>query len=129
MERIVLFDGECNFCDKSVKFIMKRDPLGLYKFASLQSGIGKDLCAKCSVPADTDSFVLLEDGICYYKSSAALRVCKNLKGGWKLLYFFIGVPRPIRDFMYEGIARNRYRWFGKKEQCELPSAEERKRFL
>ena len=129
MERIILFDGECNFCDKSVQFIMKRDPKGLFKFASLQSEIGKELLRKYNAPMDIDSFVLIEDNQCYMKSSAALRVCKNLKGAWKLLYCLFIVPKPLRDYVYRIIAKNRYKWFGKKESCKLPSSEERKRFL
>jgi predicted DCC family thiol-disulfide oxidoreductase YuxK len=129
MERIILFDGECNFCDQSVKFIIKRDPNGLFKFTSLQSDIGKDLLNKYNAPSDIDSFVLIEDNNCYFKSSAALRVCKNLNGAWKLPYFLLVVPKPLRDFFYGIIAKNRYKWFGTKESCMLPSPEERKRFL
>ncbi|WP_040209150.1 thiol-disulfide oxidoreductase DCC family protein [Neobacillus jeddahensis] len=129
MDRIILFDGECNFCDLSVQFIIKRDPNGLFKFASLQSDIGKELLHKYNAPDDLDSFVLLEDNHCYFKSSAALQVCKNLKGAWKLPYCLLVVPKPLRDFFYEIIAKNRYKWFGKKESCMLPTPEERKRFL
>lgn len=126
---VVLFDGECNFCDQSVQFIIKRDPRASIKFASLQSDIGKELLKKHNVVNDIDSFVLIEDKNCYFKSSAALRVCKNLKGGWKILYVLLVVPKPIRDFFYGIIAKNRYKWFGKKDSCMLPSPEERKRFL
>ncbi|MEN1969547.1 thiol-disulfide oxidoreductase DCC family protein [Lentibacillus sp. N15] len=129
MERIILFDGACNFCDKSVQFILKRDPNGRFKFASLQSDIGKDLLRKYDAPSDIDSMVLIEGNKCYFKSSAALRICKNLKGLWKLLYFLLAVPKPLRDVFYKIIAKNRYKWFGKKESCMLPSPEERKRFL
>lgn len=129
MDRIILFDGECNLCDKSVQFIIKRDPNGHFKFASLQSDIGKVLLNKYNAPSDLDSFVLIEDNHCYFKSSAALQVCKNLKGAWKLLYFLIVVPKPLRDIFYGMIAKNRYKWFGTKQSCRLPSPEERKRFL
>lgn len=129
MERIILFDGECNFCDQSVKFIIKRDPNGLYKFASLQSDIGKELLNKHNVQEDIDSFVLIEGGNCYIKSSSALRVCRNLKGAWKLAYFLLVIPRPFRDLFYGIVAKNRYKWFGKRDSCMLPSPEERKRFL
>lgn len=129
MERIILFDGECNFCDQSVQFIIKRDPNEHFKFASLQSDIGKKLMNKYNAPSDIDSFVLIECNNCYFKSSAALRVCKNLKGAWKLSYFLLVVPKPLRDFFYGIIAKNRYKWFGKTESCKLPSPEERKRFL
>ncbi|WP_188456280.1 thiol-disulfide oxidoreductase DCC family protein [Virgibacillus oceani] len=129
MSRIILFDGECNFCDKSVQFIIKRDPKGNFKFASLQSDVGNDLLKRFDTPRDLDSFILIENNQCYSKSSAALRVCKHLKGFWKFLYIFMIVPRPIRDFCYEIVARNRYKWFGSKESCMLPSPEERNRFL
>ena len=129
MDRIILFDGDCNFCDQSVQFIIKRDPQGLFKFASLQSEIGKKLLNKYNTPSDLDSFVLIEGNHCYFKSSAALRICKNLKGVWKLLYVLLVVPKPLRDFFYGIIAENRYKWFGIKESCMLPSPEERKRFL
>lgn len=129
MERIILFDGECNFCDQSVQFIIKRDPYGHFKFASLQSDMGKKLLNKYNAPSDIDSFVLIEGNNCYFQSSAALRVCKNLKGVWKLPYILIVVPKPLRDFFYGIVAKNRYKWFGRKETCMLPSPEERKRFL
>ncbi|MGX5609009.1 thiol-disulfide oxidoreductase DCC family protein [Bacillus cereus] len=128
-ERIVLFDGECNVCDRSVQFIIKRDPIGLFKFASLQSDIGKELLNKYNAPNDLSSLVLIENNNCYLKSSAALRVSRNLKGAWKLLYFLLVVPKPLRDYLYSVIAKNRYKWFGKKDSCMLPSPEIRKRFL
>lgn len=129
LQRIILFDGECNFCDQSVQFIIKRDPKGYFKFTSLQSEIGKESLNKYNAPKDIDSFVLIEDNSCYVKSSAALRVCKKLRGAWKLLYVFLVLPKNFRDFFYEIIAKNRYKWFGKKESCRIPSPEERKRFL
>lgn len=129
MEKIILFDGECNFCDKSVQFIIKRDPKAIFKFASLQSDIGKELLAKHKAPSDIDSFVLITKDICYFKSSAALRVCKDLKGGWKMLYPFLIVPSPIRNVFYDILAKNRYKWFGQKDSCMLPTPEQRERFL
>ncbi|WP_345240361.1 thiol-disulfide oxidoreductase DCC family protein [Pontibacillus salipaludis] len=129
MNGIVLFDGECNFCDQSVQFIIKRDPQGYFSFASLQSEVGQDLLKKYEIPADTDSFVLIEDGRAYTKSSAALRVCKHLKGAWKTFRLFAIVPKFVRDAAYEIFAKNRYKWFGKKDSCMLPSKDIRKRFL
>ena len=96
MEKVILFDGECNFCDQSVQFIIKRDPIGYFKFASLQSDIGKELLNKYNAPKDIDSFVLIEDNNCYFKSSAALRVCKNLKGGWKIPICLISCPKTYQ---------------------------------
>ncbi|MGE7602386.1 thiol-disulfide oxidoreductase DCC family protein [Peribacillus sp. NPDC097675] len=130
MNPIILFDGECNFCDSSVQFIIKLDPKGLFQFASLQSPTGQVLQKKYGVPEDIDSIILIEKGKAYYKSAAALRICRHLKGAWKLLSGFTIVPRPIRNAAYDIIARNRYKWFGKKEEsCMLPSASIRKRFL
>lgn len=128
MEKIILFDGECNFCDRSVQFIIKRDPKGIFKFASLQSEIGKEICKKYNVP-NIDSLVLIDNNNYYLKSSAALKICRQLKGLWKLLYIFFIIPKPIRDFAYETFAKNRYKWFGKKDSCMIPSPEDRKRFL
>ncbi|MGP4108852.1 thiol-disulfide oxidoreductase DCC family protein [Virgibacillus sp. L01] len=129
MERIILFDGDCNFCDQSVQFIIERDPKKNFKFASLQSDIGKELLNKYDAPDDLNSFVLIENKNCYFKSSAVLLVCKNLKGVWKIPFVLLVIPKPIRDFIYGIIAKNRYKWFGKKESCMLPSTEERERFL
>src|SRR5690625_5028816 len=129
MVQIVLFDGECNFCDKSVQFIIKRDPNGIYKFASLQSEIGQNLIKQHNIPANLDSFILVTDEKWYTESSAALHVCKNLTGLWKAFYPLLITPRPVRDFFYHIIANNRYKWFGKKDHCILPSPEIRKRFL
>lgn len=129
MDRIVLFDGECNFCDHSVQFIIKRDPKGHFMFASIQSDIGKKMLNQFNVPEDTNSFILIDKNKCYFKSSAALLICKNLKGLWKIPYILLIVPRPIRDFFYGIIANNRYKWFGKRDSCLLPSPEIRKRFL
>ena len=129
MERIILFDGVCNLCDQSVQFIMKRDPKGYFKFASLQNDSGKELLKKYHVSAEVDSMVLVDSNHCYIKSTAALMICKNLKGVWKFLYFLIVIPRPVRDLLYGITAKNRYRWFGTKVSCMLPSEEDRKRLL
>lgn len=129
MNNVILFDGECNFCDRSVQFIINRDPAGYFKFASLQSAAGQKILKEYSVPDNVNSFILIDNNRYYIKSTAALRVCKNLKGLWKLFYLLLIIPRPIRDFFYEIIARNRYKWFGEKNSCMLPSPDLRKRFL
>lgn len=129
MERIVLFDGVCNLCNQSVQFIIKRDPNACFTFASLQSDFGKELLKKHGIEEDTDSFVLIENDKSYIKSSAALRVCCKLKGAWKFFVLFFIVPRPVRDFLYDIVAKNRYRWFGKHESCMLPTPETKKRFI
>ncbi|WP_042475052.1 thiol-disulfide oxidoreductase DCC family protein [Bacillus ndiopicus] len=125
---IVLFDGECHFCDASVQFIIKRDPKGYFQFASLQSEIGQELLARYHVPP-TDSIVLIEKERYFLQSTAALKIARRLQGGWRYAYVFIAVPAIIRNVAYKIVAKNRYRWFGKKEVCELPSKEIRQRFL
>ncbi|MFN2744061.1 MULTISPECIES: thiol-disulfide oxidoreductase DCC family protein [Bacillus] len=129
-DRIVLFDGICNFCDGAVQFIIKHDPKGLFSFASLQSDIGGELLKNHQLPTDHfDSFILIDNGRIYQKSAAALRVLKNLSGPWKAAAVFLIVPRPLRDAVYSLIAKNRYKWFGQKNECTIPGPEIRKRFL
>jgi len=128
MERIVLFDGVCNFCNSSVQFIINRDPLGKFQFASQQSDIGEKLMAQHHSP-DTDSIVYIEDGKVYTKSTAALRIAKQLSGAWPACFSFILIPSPIRNTVYDLIAKNRYRWFGKRDSCMIPPPSIRKRFL
>ncbi|MFU0789511.1 thiol-disulfide oxidoreductase DCC family protein [Virgibacillus proomii] len=129
MDKIILFDGICNFCDRSVQFILKRDKQEQFLFASLQGGVGQKLFKKYRIPSNMNSLVLLDGEKYYVKSTAALRICKELAGVWKLLYGLIIIPRPIRDFVYQFIANHRYQWFGQKKSCSLPSAKTRKRFL
>ncbi len=129
MGALILFDGVCNLCNRSVQFIIKRDPEGYFRFCSLQSERGRQLLSEYGVSSETDSIVLIEKGKSYIKSGAALRICKHLSGGWKLLAFFLIIPAFIRDFIYDFVARNRYRWFGKREECMIPSAEIKSRFL
>ncbi|CDQ38156.1 MULTISPECIES: thiol-disulfide oxidoreductase DCC family protein [Virgibacillus] len=129
MSKIILFDGVCNFCDQSVQFILKRDKQEQFNFASIQGDAGQELLKINHVPTDINSFILIDGHHTYFKSTAALKICKELKGAWKLLYGFIIVPRPIRDFLYGIIANHRYKWFGHKQSCTLPSPETRKRFL
>ncbi|MGO4889209.1 thiol-disulfide oxidoreductase DCC family protein [Anaerobacillus sp. MEB173] len=126
---IVLFDGICNFCNHSVQFIIHRDPHGYFQFASLQSEIGKKLIKDYNIPDDLNSLIVIEDNKYYVKSSAALRISKNLRGPWKIFYLFLIIPKPFRDMVYSFVANNRYQWFGKSESCQIPSSEIRKRFL
>lgn len=129
MTAIILFDGVCNLCNNSVQFIIKRDTKYMFSFASLQSDAGQRLLQQHDIPKNTDSFILIENGKVYDRSTAALRICKHLKGFWKLCYLFIVIPKPIRDCMYQFIAKNRYKWFGTKTACMLPTPDLRKRFL
>lgn len=129
MAAVVLFDGLCAFCDKSVQFIIKRDPAKYFSFAALESDVGEKLIAKYDIRYETDSFLLIDKGVCYEKSSAALHTTKHLKGFWKLCFIFIIVPKPLRDFLYDQFAKRRYKWFGNKKSCKLPTSEEKDRFL
>ena len=130
MKRIILFDGDCNFCDASVQFIIKRDPSAHFHFTSLQSEKGVELRKQYAISDEIDSLVLIENGRVYTKSSAALNIAKKLDGLWHLLFLFILVPPIIRNGVYDYFAANRYKWFGKKEDaCMLPSPDERKRFI
>lgn len=129
VNNIVLFDGECNFCDNSVQFIIKRDRKAEFKFASIQSDVGEEILRKFNVPANINSLILVEGSKCYFKSSAVLLICKNLKGVWKLFYCLLIIPKSVRDYFYDIIAKNRYKWLGKKDSCMVPSPEMKNRFL
>ncbi|MEH7072717.1 thiol-disulfide oxidoreductase DCC family protein [Neobacillus drentensis] len=129
MNRIVLFDGVCNLCNSSVQFIIKRDSSGYFKFASLQSETGQELLKKHGLSHELKSFILIENDQVYVKSSAALRVCSRLDGAWRIFTISRFLPLIFRDFLYDIIAKNRYKWFGKKESCMLPLPEWKSRFL
>lgn len=127
---IILFDGVCNLCNSSVNFIIDHDKKNDFRFASLQSVAGQDLLKKFDLNTkDFDSIILVEDGKHYERSSAVLKIVKKFPGLWKLLYLFIIVPKPLRDFVYDIIADNRYKWFGKKESCRVPTPELKEKFL
>ncbi|SHM41034.1 thiol-disulfide oxidoreductase DCC family protein [Gracilibacillus kekensis] len=129
MKRIILFDGVCNFCSSSVQFIIKRDPHQKFQFASLQSEVGQKLISKYNVPNDIDSIVLIKDNRYYTKSTAALNIAKSLHRLYPVFSIFLLIPKILRDKVYQIIAKNRYRWFGKKDSCMLPSPEDRERFI
>jgi predicted DCC family thiol-disulfide oxidoreductase YuxK len=127
---IVLFDGYCNLCSGSVNFIIKRNKKDYFRFASLQSEIGQEYnINRIKKNESYNSVILIENNQIYDKSTAALRITKNLKGFWFLFYIFIVVPRPIRDFIYMLISKNRYKWFGKKTECFLPDENYKHYFL
>lgn len=127
---VVLFDGVCTFCNFWVQFAIKRDRKKKLKFSPLQGKTAATLLpAYGLVPGSLNSVVLVDKDRAWTQSSAALRICKYLDGGWKLFYGLIIIPKFIRDFFYNIIARNRYRWFGKKETCMVPGAGVRERFL
>ncbi len=130
MSAIVLFDGICNFCNSSINFVIEHDSKGYFKFAPLQSAAGEELIAEHGIDtAETDSVILVEDGKAYTHSAAALRIARRLDGIWSLGYVFIIVPRPIRDALYKLFAKHRYRLFGKRDACMMPTPDVRARFL
>lgn len=127
---IVLFDGVCNLCNRSVQFIVRHDRKKKFKFASLQGKTGQALLQQHGIDQnEPNSFVLLENNKVYTRSTAVLRLLKILGGGWSLLYIFIIIPAFIRDAVYNWLARNRYKWFGKRDSCMLPGPDIKERFL
>jgi predicted DCC family thiol-disulfide oxidoreductase YuxK len=127
---VVLFDGACNLCNRSVQFIMDRDRKKRFHFASMQCPLGKRLMEAHGMnPDDMRSLVLVSGGRIYTKSDAALRIAQELSGVWPMVGLMRLIPRPIRDWSYNRVAGNRYRWFGRSNSCRAPSDEERDRFL
>jgi len=128
-KNIILFDGDCNFCNYWVNFVLKRDKQQVFKFASLNAEIGNKLTLQHQIPATIDSIVLIKNDDVFIKSRAVIEIARNLSGWWFLLVFFRIVPTFVRDAVYDVVAKNRYRWFG-KSVCELPQKLENKtRFL
>lgn len=127
---IIVFDGLCNLCTASVQFILRHERMPHFKFTPMQSKAGGALLAANGLaPDDVDTFVLIEDGRPYLRSDAAIRVARHLSAPWSLATALAIIPRPIRDWAYRIIARNRYQWFGRREACMVPSPEVRARFL
>jgi predicted DCC family thiol-disulfide oxidoreductase YuxK len=127
---IILFDGVCNLCNGAINFIIARDPKDRYRFAALESDIGQELLKRHEIDSETiDSIVLIRDNEAFTKAGAALRIAGGMSGAWPALGVFRIIPRFIADAVYDLIARNRYRWFGKKESCMIPTPELKRKFL
>lgn len=127
---VLLVDGQCLLCNRITHFVAKRDKVRAFRFAMLQSPIGQQLLVEGDFPLDDiDTFVLVQGGRYYTKSDAALRVFRKLDGWWRILYLFIVVPLPFRNWVYDSIARNRYRIFGRADVCLLPTSELMERFM
>jgi predicted DCC family thiol-disulfide oxidoreductase YuxK len=127
---LLLFDGDCNLCHGAVQFVLRRDPRGRFRFASLQSAAGREALAKAGALGTVpDSIVLVHRGRTRTKSGAAMAIARRLRFPWPLLTVFWLVPWPLRDLVYDWIARNRYRWFGKRDECWVPTPALRARFL
>lgn len=126
---IILFDGVCNLCNGFVHFIIRRDKNNYFKFASLQSETAKEILIRFGVQEKLKTIVFIENKKVYKRSTAALHICRRLQGAWPLLYGFIIVPPFLRDAVYNLVAKYRYQWFGKKDQCMLPTPALQSKFL
>jgi predicted DCC family thiol-disulfide oxidoreductase YuxK len=127
---VVLFDGVCNFCDGTVDFLMDRDPDRRLRFAALQSEIGGRLLRQFEIAGEPlETLILIEDGLAYTRSTAVLRSARYLRSPWRFASWLLAVPEGVRDAIYSWIARNRYRWFGTRRSCRMPTPEDRERFL
>jgi predicted DCC family thiol-disulfide oxidoreductase YuxK len=126
---VVLFDGVCNFCNQMVNFAIRNDRKAKLKFAPLQSIDGQRLREQFNIPARVDTVIFIDNNKVYTYASAAIRICKYLDWPVKILYALIIIPAFISQPVYKWIARNRYKWFGKKETCMIPTPEVRERFL
>ena len=128
--KVILFDGICNLCNSAVNFVIKRDKKDRIKFTTLQSDTGKSLLSEYHLPVDDmRSFVFIENGKAYIRSTASLRLCRYLSGLWPLCYGAIIIPRFLRDGIYNLIANRRYKWFGTRKECMVPTPELRAKFL
>lgn len=130
-KKIILFDGICNFCNTTVIKIIALDKKNVFVFASLQSAVGSEIINRTGIDSEKiDSIILYEPNLSYdIKSSAVLKIMNNFNGLWKLSQLFWIVPKPLRDLVYDFIAKNRYNWFGKKTSCMLPTLELKEKFL
>ena len=130
-KKIILFDGVCNLCNSAVQFVIQHDKKDVFRFVALQSELGKEILAYIGIDTkNIDSIVLYEPGVAYYyKSSAAIKIAGNLGGFWHFGTVFRIIPTGIRNQLYDYIAKNRYKWYGKKESCMIPTPELRIKFL
>ena len=130
MASLVLFDGVCSLCDRFVQFVIARDPGGRFQFGTLQSAPGQRALALLGTqPPLPDSMVLVENGRRYTRSTAALRIARQLRFPWPAASVLLLVPRPLRDWVYDLVARHRYQWFGRRERCMIPTPDIQSRFI
>ena len=129
-KKIILFDGVCNLCNHWVNFVIKRDKKDQFRFAALQEETGKKILIENGIdPNKFDSIILIENGKAYMKSTAALRIARRLGSAYPLTYIFILIPPFMRNWIYDVVGRNRYKWYGKKDSCMIPTPDLRKKFL
>ncbi len=130
---VILFDGVCNLCNAAIHFIIDRDPASVFRFAPLQSPLGRELTERCGLGGaqaeGEETIILVEGGRCSARSTAALRIARRLSGAWPLLGGLLAVPAPLRDAAYRLVARHRYRLFGRRDACRLPTPDLQRRFL
>ena len=127
---LILFDGVCNLCSASVNFVIDRDPSARFRFAPLQSPLGREMLRRHALPpAYLNSIVLIDRGRALTSSTASLHVARRLRRPWPLLFLLTMIPAGIRDAAYEFVAANRYRWFGRTDACRMPTPERRARFV
>lgn len=128
--RVIVFDGVCNLCNGFVNFVMDRDPKGLFKFGTLQSEPAQIILKELHLARDDfETFLLLEHGKVYTKSTAAIKILRTLGGLWQLMSVFMIIPQAIRDMVYSFVARNRYRWMGRADACRVPTSKDLERFV
>lgn len=130
-KKIILFDGVCNLCDASIQFIIKHDKKDIFRFVAIQSELGQRIIKHIGInTTETDSIILYLPGVAYYyKAEAALKIAKDLNGIYSFLSLFNVFPNSISNMVYDYIAKNRYKWYGKKEQCMIPTPELKSKFL
>ncbi|KRD10443.1 thiol-disulfide oxidoreductase [Flavobacterium sp. Root901] len=130
-KKIILFDGVCNLCNGAVQFIVKHDKKDIFRFAALQSDLGKEICNYIGVDqTKIDSIIFYNPGVAYYyKSTAVIEIAEELGGFYSLLLIFKIFPEKLRNYLYDYISKNRYKWYGKKESCMIPTPEIKAKFL
>lgn len=130
-KKIILFDGVCNLCSNAVQFIIKHDKKDTFRFVALQSDLGKEICTYIGVDqTKIDSIIMYNPGVAYYyKSDAVIEIAEDLGGLYSLMAIFKILPEKLRNYIYDYIAANRYKWYGKKESCMIPTPELKAKFL
>lgn len=130
-KKIILFDGVCNLCSNAVQFIIKHDKKDIFRFVALQSDLGKEICTYIGVDqTKIDSIIMYNPGVAYYyKSDAVIEIAEDLGGLYSLMAIFKILPEKLRNYIYDYIAANRYKWYGKKESCMIPTPELKAKFL
>ena len=126
---IILFDGVCNLCNGTVDFLLKHNRKKQFRFASIQSESAKLLIRKFQIPAETDSVIVIKSNQVYFESDAAIEIAGMLSFPWKMAVIFRFIPKKMRDIIYRWIAKNRYRWFGKRDICRISDPSEKESFI